>query len=267
MPRSISFCQEIRRDAQVWEVLLTKNYPRQVEYEDPPSTASAPNVTIMTLADLRPLITRPLEQYAAFSGRSGRAEFWLFILTIVILTNLAWIAGFGAMKLAGYDSHHHGTTYHDHFSRDGDETERDDLSDGFHDGHDSPFTFKLHRHKGDENYHLHGSFDPPQNHHWITENGKGDDKGDGDGDHHVRFHVSHDSGTYAEDGAEAFQGIVTLALLIPFLAVGARRLHDTGKSGWWQLFVLIPLAGWLVLFIYFLMPGDEKKNRFGAPPG
>ena len=61
------------------------------------------------------------------------------------------------------------------------------------------------------------------------------------------------------------QGLVTLALLLPLLAVGARRLHDSGKTGWWQLLVLIPLAGWLVLVIFFLVPSDPKKNRFGAP--
>ena len=53
----------------------------------------------MTLADLRILIMRPFNQYAVFSGRSGRAEFWLFVLTFVVLTKMAWIAGFGAMKL------------------------------------------------------------------------------------------------------------------------------------------------------------------------
>ena len=47
-----------------------------------------------------------------------------------------------------------------------------------------------------------------------------------------------------------------LALVIPLIAVGASRFHDTNKSGWWQLFALIPLAGWLVLVIFFLLPGE-----------
>lgn len=44
--------------------------------------------------------------------------------------------------------------------------------------------------------------------------------------------------------------IFSLALLVPTLAIGARRLHDIGKSGWWQLLVLVPIVGWIIL-IYF----------------
>ena len=54
-----------------------------------------------------------------------------------------------------------------------------------------------------------------------------------------------------------------LALVIPLIAVGARRLHDTNKSGWWQLFALIPLSGWLVLAIFVLLSGEPDSNRFG----
>ena len=216
----------------------------------------------MTLVDLRILIMRPFNQYAVFSGRSGRAEFWLFVLTFIVFTEMAWIAGFSAMKLAGFDSHHHNTEHHNHYSysQDGDGTEGDKHLDDF-DGEDgNPFTFKLHRHQGDEDYHLHGSFAPPKKRGWYM-------KDEDDADRNFRFHMDFDDSTNAEDGADAFQGFVALALLIPLLAVGARRLHDSGKSGWWQLFVLIPLAGWLVLAIFFIVSGDPKKNRFGAPPG
>ena len=79
------------------------------------------------------------------------------------------------------------------------------------------------------------------------------------------FTWQHEDRTSAEDGAEALQGLVTLALVIPLIAVGARRLHDTNKSGWWQLFALIPLAGWIVLAIFFLLPGEPDSNRFGQP--
>ena len=41
--------------------------------------------------------------------------------------------------------------------------------------------------------------------------------------------------------------------------------QDENKSGWWQLFALIPLAGWLVLTIFFLLPGEPDSNRFGQP--
>ena len=43
-----------------------------------------------------------------------------------------------------------------------------------------------------------------------------------------------------------------LAVLLPDLAVGARRLHDTGKSGWWQLLLIVPL-GIIVLIVFWVM--------------
>jgi len=59
---------------------------------------------------------------------------------------------------------------------------------------------------------------------------------------------------------------VTYSLLVavPSLAVGARRLHDTGKSGWWQLITLVPLIGGIWLIILFCQPSDPKENRFGT---
>ncbi|MAK17500.1 MAG: hypothetical protein CMN41_02515 [SAR116 cluster bacterium] len=59
--------------------------------------------------------------------------------------------------------------------------------------------------------------------------------------------------------------ISVAALLLPLLAVGARRLHDSNHSGWWQLLALIPVAGWLVLAVFFLLASEEEDNRFGAP--
>ena len=48
--------------------------------------------------------------------------------------------------------------------------------------------------------------------------------------------------------------IVSLAFLLPQLAVGARRLHDTGRSGWWQLLLLLPLIGLIVLIVFWVQP-------------
>lgn len=53
-----------------------------------------------------------------------------------------------------------------------------------------------------------------------------------------------------------------LAVLLPSLAVGARRLHDTDRSGWWQLIHVIPLIGLVVLIYFFVQPGTGP-NRFG----
>jgi uncharacterized membrane protein YhaH (DUF805 family) len=61
-------------------------------------------------------------------------------------------------------------------------------------------------------------------------------------------------------------GLASLALLLPYLAVGVRRLHDTGKSGAWWFIVLVPF-GWVVLLVFFASEGDPGSNRYGPPPG
>ncbi|WP_433295656.1 DUF805 domain-containing protein [Actinoplanes sp. CA-030573] len=61
------------------------------------------------------------------------------------------------------------------------------------------------------------------------------------------------------------QGILQLALLLPGLAVGARRLHDTGKSGWWLLIGLVPIVGWIVLLVFFLQD-SHPANEHGPNP-
>jgi uncharacterized membrane protein YhaH (DUF805 family) len=59
--------------------------------------------------------------------------------------------------------------------------------------------------------------------------------------------------------------LVNLALLLPGLAVGARRLHDIGKSGWFQLLWFIPILGWAVI-IYFLVQPSAGPNEYGEGP-
>lgn len=60
--------------------------------------------------------------------------------------------------------------------------------------------------------------------------------------------------------------IVLLIFLLPLLAVGARRLHDIDKSGWWQLISLIPLLGALLLIFWYCKSGTPGPNRFGDDP-
>lgn len=67
-------------------------------------------------------------------------------------------------------------------------------------------------------------------------------------------------------GADVLNTVFGIAILLPMLAVGARRLHDIGRSGWWQLIGLIPILGMLVLIYWFIQPGDEQDNAFGANP-
>lgn len=55
-----------------------------------------------------------------------------------------------------------------------------------------------------------------------------------------------------------------LGTLLPNLAVGVRRLHDTNRSGWWYLISIVPFGG-IVLFVFFVMEGDTGQNTYGAP--
>ena len=61
-------------------------------------------------------------------------------------------------------------------------------------------------------------------------------------------------------------GVAVLAFIIPYLAAGVRRLHDTGKSGWWWLLALVPF-GWIVLLVFLVVEGDKGLNQYGSPPG
>ncbi|MBA3907204.1 MAG: DUF805 domain-containing protein [Pseudonocardiales bacterium] len=59
--------------------------------------------------------------------------------------------------------------------------------------------------------------------------------------------------------------LVLLALLVPSLAVAVRRLHDTGRSGWWLLIALIPLVGIIVLIVWWAQDG-HSDNQYGPNP-
>ena len=68
----------------------------------------------------------------------------------------------------------------------------------------------------------------------------------------------------SENAASVVAGLVNLAILLPSLSMGARRLHDSDKSAWWLLLNLLPILGGLVLFVFYLLPSTEGENRFGA---
>ena len=60
-------------------------------------------------------------------------------------------------------------------------------------------------------------------------------------------------------------GVACLVFLIPQYAVGARRLHDTGRSGWLQLLGLVPFVG-LILIYWWVLEGDQGTNQYGGKP-
>jgi uncharacterized membrane protein YhaH (DUF805 family) len=59
--------------------------------------------------------------------------------------------------------------------------------------------------------------------------------------------------------------VFMLGMLIPALAVGVRRLHDTDHSGWWMLLTIVPLAGLYILYL-LIIEGTNGPNRFGDSP-
>jgi uncharacterized membrane protein YhaH (DUF805 family) len=60
--------------------------------------------------------------------------------------------------------------------------------------------------------------------------------------------------------------VYSLAVFLPALAVLVRRLHDTGRSGWWVLIALIPLAGAIVLLVFAVLDSEPNANEHGPNP-
>ncbi len=74
-------------------------------------------------------------------------------------------------------------------------------------------------------------------------------------------------GTYsASVGMGLLGGIYACAVLIPAIAVTVRRLHDSDRSGWWCLLILIPILGPIVVLIFMIIDGTPGPNRFGPSP-
>ncbi len=60
--------------------------------------------------------------------------------------------------------------------------------------------------------------------------------------------------------------IYSLAVLLPSLALAIRRLHDTGRSGWWEMLLLIPLFGWIILIVFKVQESQPGENKYGPNP-
>ncbi|MCQ2290645.1 MAG: DUF805 domain-containing protein [Muribaculaceae bacterium] len=61
-------------------------------------------------------------------------------------------------------------------------------------------------------------------------------------------------------------GFAGIVFLIPVLSSGARRLHDTGRSGWWQLLQFIPIVGIIILIIWWVEDSNPNQNEYGPNP-
>ena len=60
--------------------------------------------------------------------------------------------------------------------------------------------------------------------------------------------------------------IIVILLSIAFLSVTFRRLHDTGRSGWWIWIQFIPLIGGIVIFVFTVLDSEEGMNKYGENP-
>ena len=71
-------------------------------------------------------------------------------------------------------------------------------------------------------------------------------------------------------GREQYQsvlgGLYSLAVLLPTLGVTVRRLHDTGRSGWWILLSFIPLIGSLIVLFFLVQDSEPGEKRYGPNP-
>ncbi len=71
----------------------------------------------------------------------------------------------------------------------------------------------------------------------------------------------------SDSSSGVITGIVSLALILPTLAVGARRLHDTSRSGWWLLIGLIPIIGTIVLIVFWVQDSHGDNQHGPSPKG
>ncbi len=68
------------------------------------------------------------------------------------------------------------------------------------------------------------------------------------------------------DSKNIIGSLYSLAVLLPGIAVGIRRLHDIGKSGWWMLINFIPIAGWIWFIVLACKESTPGDNKYGPNP-
>ena len=71
---------------------------------------------------------------------------------------------------------------------------------------------------------------------------------------------------FGRSSGQVVGDLYSLAVLLPSLGVGIRRLHDTNRTGWWYLLVFIPVIGWIVLIVFLAMASDPTSNKYGPNP-
>jgi uncharacterized membrane protein YhaH (DUF805 family) len=67
-------------------------------------------------------------------------------------------------------------------------------------------------------------------------------------------------------GIGPLSGLFVLIVFLPNLALSIRRLHDTGRSGWWILIGFVPIIGFMALIYFYAIEGDADTNVYGPNP-
>ena len=79
--------------------------------------------------------------------------------------------------------------------------------------------------------------------------------------------VDYFTGTYSDVyHTGLLGGLYSLGVLLPAIAVTVRRLHDTGRSGWWILIALVPVIGGIVLLVFMVLDSQSGDNEYGPSP-
>ena len=60
--------------------------------------------------------------------------------------------------------------------------------------------------------------------------------------------------------SNTLSGLFSLATVVPSIAAAARRLHDTNRSGWWQLIAFLPVVGLVVLIVFLVQEGKSETS-------
>ena len=63
-----------------------------------------------------------------------------------------------------------------------------------------------------------------------------------------------------------FYLLATLGLFLPGLSAMVRRLHDSGRSGWWYFIALVPCVGFIILLVFLIQDGQPHPNDYGEVP-
>lgn len=75
------------------------------------------------------------------------------------------------------------------------------------------------------------------------------------------------TGTFDQaSGQGLLSGLFSLAMFLPSLSAFVRRLHDTGRSGWWFWLLLVPLVGPIVLLVFLCQDSEAGRNDYGPSP-